>query len=338
MALTPEILIPRIGDVLVEQGLISEIQLTDALKKQKELRESTGDAPLLGQILVQMGMIDQDTLNQAITRQVLTLQNNLIKANETLEQRVIERTRELEEAYKKLAELSALKTNFISNISHELRTPMTHIEGYVELLLNNGLGDLTPDQLEAMRVVKKASLRLERLIEDLILFTTSESNKLVLEKSLFNITPVIIDAEERLAEYARNKEIQLGTRLPAENLTVFADKNKISWVVHQLLENAVKFTAEGGKVVLAVESNPKAVKISVLDTGIGIAPDKLAEIFEPFHQLDGSSTRKQGGTGLGLSLAQTIITAHQSKIIVESIPGKGSSFSFELPSNPETLL
>jgi signal transduction histidine kinase len=337
MALTPEILIPRIGDVLVEQGLISETQLTDALKKQKELRETNGEAPLLGQILVQMGMIDQDTLNQAITRQVLTLQNNLIKANETLEQRVIERTRELEQAYKKLAELSALKTNFISNISHELRTPMTHIEGYVELLLNNGLGDLSPDQMEAMRVVKKASQRLERLIEDLILFTTSEANKLVLEKTQFNITPVIIDAEERLAEFARSKEIQLGTRLPTENLTVFADKNKVSWVVHQLMENAVKFTPEGGKVVLAVEANPKAVKISVLDTGIGIAPDKLTEIFEPFHQLDGSSTRKQGGTGLGLSLAQTIISAHQSKIIVESVPGKGSSFSFELPATPEAV-
>lgn len=337
MALTPEVLIPRIGDVLVEQGLISEAQLTDALKKQKELRETNGEAPLLGQILVQMGMIDQDTLNQAITRQVLTLQNNLIKANETLEQRVIERTRELEQAYKKLAELSALKTNFISNISHELRTPMTHIEGYVELLLNNGLGDLSPDQMEAMRVVKKASQRLERLIEDLILFTTSEANKLVLEKAQFNITPVIIDAEERLAEFARSKEIQLGTRIPAENLTVFADKNKVSWVVHQLLENAVKFTPEGGKVVLAVEANPKAVKISVLDTGIGIAPDKLSEIFEPFHQLDGSSTRKQGGTGLGLSLAQTIVSAHQSKIVVESVPGKGSSFSFELPSTPEAI-
>jgi len=335
MALTPEILIPRIGDVLVEQGLISEAQLVDALKKQKEMRETTGEAPLLGQILVQMGMIDQDTLNQAITRQVLTLQTNLVKANETLEQRVIERTRELEQAYKKLSELSALKTNFISNISHELRTPMTHIEGYVELLLNNGLGDLTPDQMEAMRVVKRASLRLERLIEDLILFTTSESNKLVLEKTQFNITPIIIDAEERLAEFARSKAVQLGTRIPVENISVYADKNKISWVVHQLLENAVKFTPEGGKVILAVQSNSKTVKVTVLDTGIGIAADKLVEIFEPFHQLDGSSTRKQGGTGLGLSLAQTIISAHQSKIIVESIPGKGSSFAFELPFNPE---
>mgnify|MGYP001269038541 CR=1 FL=1 len=291
MALTPEILIPRIGDVLVEQGLISEVQLTEALKQQKELRETNGEAPLLGQILVQMGMIDQDTLNQAITRQVLTLQNNLIKANETLEQRVIERTRELEQAYKKLAELSALKTNFISNISHELRTPMTHIEGYVELLLNNGLGDLSPDQMEAMRVVKKASQRLERLIEDLILFTTSEANKLVLEKTQFNINPVIIDAEERLAEFARSKEIQLGTRLPTENLTVFADKNKVSWVVHQLMENAVKFTPEGGKVVLAVEANPKAANAGQV---AGTASDP-----RPVGKSDGARVGAPvGGTGM----------------------------------------
>lgn len=333
MALTPEILIPRIGDVLVEQGLISQSQLAEALKYQEKLRKE-GEAPLLGQVLVQMGIIDQNTLNQAITRQVLILQNNLVKANETLEQRVIERTRELEEAYKKLAELSALKTNFLSNISHELRTPLTHIEGYVDLLLNNGMGELTPDQIDAMRVVKKASTRLERLIEDLILFTTSEANKLVLEKSQFYISPLIIDAEERIAEFARSKQVQVDSILPGENLSVYADKNKISWVIHHLLENAVKFTPEGGKVRLLVEPCGEEVKVCVQDTGIGIHPDKIAEIFEPFHQLDGSSTRKQGGTGLGLSLARQIISAHQSKIEVESVLGKGSKFTFVLELKP----
>ncbi len=333
MALTPEILIPRIGDVLVEQGLISESQLAEALQKQKVMRQS-GDAPLLGQLLVQMGVLDQDTLSQAITRQIMLLQTNLVKANETLEQRVEERTRELEQAYKKLAELSALKTNFISNISHELRTPLTHIEGYVDLLLSNGLGDLSSDQQEAMHVVKKASVRLERLIEDLILFTTSEANKLVLEKSQFYIAPVLIDAEERLSEFARSKQVHIATHIPSDNLTVFADREKISWVIHQLLENAVKFTSEEGKVGMQIDAVDDKVKVCVLDTGIGIDPEKLAEIFEPFHQLDGSSTRKQGGTGLGLSLAQTIIAAHQSKIQVESIPGKGSVFSFLLPQKP----
>ncbi len=334
MALNPEILIPRIGDVLVEQGLISPDDLTRALKVQESLRGNS-DTPLLGQVLVQLGLIDKETLDQAIIQHVLILQRNLVAANETLEQRVEERTHELEQAYKKLAELSALKSNFISNISHELRTPLTHIEGYVDLLLNGGLGDLSQDQEQAIKVVKKASTRLERLIEDLILFTASESNKLSLEKSQFLLSPVILDAKERIFQLANSKRIHISSQLESENLTVFADKIKISWVINQLLENAVKFSPEGGNVNLFALAAGDKVKISVKDNGIGIHPSKISEIFEPFHQLDGSSTRKQGGTGLGLSLAQKIIEAHRSRIVVESEPGLGSTFSFHLPQKPD---
>ncbi|TLM97898.1 hypothetical protein FDZ73_24310, partial [bacterium] len=122
MALTPEILIPRLGDVLVEQGLLSKEDLESALEYQKQLREK-GQALLIGQILVDLGKIERATMDQAITMQIIRLQKALQESNEMLEKRVEERTAALQKAYEKLAELSMLKENFVSNISHELRTP-----------------------------------------------------------------------------------------------------------------------------------------------------------------------------------------------------------------------
>jgi len=145
MALTPEILIPRLGDVLVQQGLLSNEDLEAALEKQRELRQS-GQAPLIGQLLVDMGKIDRATMDQAITIQIIRLQRALQESNDLLEQRVEERTAALQRAYEKLAELSKLKENFISNISHELRTPLTHLKGYLDLMLANDFGPITLEQ------------------------------------------------------------------------------------------------------------------------------------------------------------------------------------------------
>ena len=150
MTLTPEVLVPRIGDVLVEQNLLTTENLNLALHIQAEER-AKGNSALIGQILVDHRFISQDILSQAVTQQILQLHNALRQANATLEQRVKDRTRELEIAYEKLSELATLKANFISNISHELRTPLTHIKGYINLLLENDLESFQPDQQYACR-------------------------------------------------------------------------------------------------------------------------------------------------------------------------------------------
>jgi signal transduction histidine kinase len=269
-------------------------------------------------------------LNQSITQQILILQTNLRQANETLERRVQERTAELEVAYKKLSELSQLKANFVSNISHELRTPLTRISGYVDLLLSGGLNPLTTEQKEAVEVIKRASVRLERLIDNLILFSTSETNKLVINKEPTEPKLIAKNVFERYIEAARKKNISLVTQF-SENLPIIQiDREKITWVYAQLVDNAIKFTQSGGKVTLRVQEKLDSVNFEVTDTGIGIKPQQIKEIFELFHQLDESSTRAQGGTGLGLALAKNIIDAHNSKINVSSIPGQGSTFSFLL--------
>jgi len=329
MALTPEVLIPRLGDVLVDQGLITQEQLIAALEYQKQQR-TEGKNPLLGQVIREMGLIDQQTLDQAITQQILKLQNSLKEANETLEKRVQQRTAELEAAYKKLSELNDLKANFISNISHELRTPLTHILGYLDLMYGDGLDNLHPDQKESLDIIHKASERLGHLIEDLILFSTSEVGGISIERDTFDIRAVINEVVAKSESSIKKKKAIITKSVPEESIVVSADRSKIFWVINQLLDNAIKFNQIGGRIDIMVKPEGEKTKISIEDSGIGIEPDKLNEIFEPFHQIDGSSTRKQGGTGIGLTLAQKIIEAHGEQLIVTSKLGEGSAFSFLL--------
>jgi len=329
MAITPEILIPRLGDILVEQKKITVDQLQQALEYQKQCRLK-GKSPLIGEIIVELGMLGQDTLNQSITQQILVLQTNLHNANETLENKVKERTAELEIAYKKLSELTQLKANFISNISHELRTPLTHINGYVDLLLSEVPPTLSLQQRNSLEVIKRASTRLEQLIDNLILFSTSETNKLTIIKEPVDPTLIIEDAYERNLAAAEKKSIILSKSISITSTSLFTDRSKITWVLSQLIENAIKFTNPGGKVMIGLKENLDNFYFEVKDTGIGFDPNQFDEIFELFHQLDGSSTRAQGGTGLGLALVKNILKAHGSNITVQSKPGKGSTFSFIL--------
>ena len=334
MPLTPEVLIPRLGDVLVEQRLITQDQLILALEKQKNDRQA-GKSTLLGQVMREMGMLDQQTLDQAITQQILSLQAGLKEANESLERRVQERTAELEEAYKKLSELNELKSNFIANISHELRTPLTHILGYLDLMYSDGLDNLHNDQKESLDIIRKASDRLGHLIEDLILFSSSEVGSISIGKETFDLVPLIKEVILKSGTTIKKRSVVVKTAFPEEPALVDADHSKIYWLINQLLDNAIKFNREGGSIAVNVEVVDRKVKTTITDTGIGIEPEKLKDIFEPFHQIDGSSTRKHGGTGLGLTLAKKILEAHNQDLIVVSSPTKGSCFSFSLnqPSN-----
>ncbi|PKN96475.1 MAG: hypothetical protein CVU43_20505 [Chloroflexi bacterium HGW-Chloroflexi-5] len=280
------------------------------------------------------GFIDRVTLDRAVTNQILKLQTALQQSNQTLELRVQERTAELEKAYQKLSELNKLKNNFISNISHELRTPMTHVKGYIDLLLADDFGALSLDQRQAVDVLKRASERLSRLIDDLILFSTAETSTIQITKTdidLHYLAKEIIDHNNKLAG---QKNIRLWLDCPQQTLHAYADAERVRWVINQLIDNAIKYTQPDGEVFLRVIPSNGDITVSVIDTGIGIDPARFEEMFEPFHQLDGSSTRKQGGTGLGLTLAKKIVEAHGSHLVVSSIPGKGSKFDFMLQTRP----
>lgn len=316
----------------MEKGLVSADNLKNALEKQEGLRNSGDPLLLLGQILINMGFISREKLDEAITEQILQLREALQRNNQQLELRVKERTLELEQALEKLSELNKLKVNFVSNISHELRTPLTHVKGYLELIINNSLGSINEEQLEALNVVQRATDRLEQLIESLILFSTAEHDEFNLQLKAFNLQDSCNKAASRLSEKVKSGEINLQFKYALDLPLIMADQEKIEWVILQLLDNAIKFTPPGGKVLLKCEKEGIGVRISILDTGIGIPKNKFDELFEPFHQLDGSTTRRYGGTGLGLALVKRIIEAHGSYVDFKSEEGKGSKFEFLLNS------
>jgi signal transduction histidine kinase len=327
---TPDAMVPRIGEFLLEQGLIDPKKLQEALQKQKELSKQ-GKHQLLGQTLIKMGYVDRETLDQAINRQIIQLHAALQNVNRNLEQRVVERTAELHRALERLTELNQLKANLISNISHELRTPLAHITGYVDLISEEQLGSLTSQQKNAMEVIQRASVRLGRLIEDLIEFSTASREGLKLNLQTITLPEVTSEVIERSREKAAKASVEVITDIGKDLPAIIADPERLSWVIFQLLENAIKFTPSGGQVQLIAKQLNRQVTISIRDNGIGIPKDRQKEIFEPFHQLDGSPTRRYGGTGLGLALVQLILRSHGCNITVDSDEGKGSTFSFPLP-------
>jgi len=252
-------------------------------------------------------------------------------ANRTLERRVEERTVELQQALQRVSELSQLKANFISNISHELRTPLTHVKGYIELLVSGSLGAISEEQKHALQVSQQASTKLEGLIEDLIMVSLASRGELSIKLDDMDIRRISSLAVKSYASKALERGIELITSFDEDTPIVQGDSQKVGWVLGQLIDNGIKFTSEGGSVEVGLKrEGENLVIVSVSDTGIGIGPAQLKDIFEPFHQLDGSSTRRYGGTGLGLSLVRQIVEAHGSMIDVQSAEGRGTTFKFPL--------
>lgn len=326
----PEVLIPRLGDILVEHKYITPKELDTAVSLQRQ-QSGKGNTALLGQILVAEGFIDQVTLDKVVTEQIFQLKSALETSNERLEKQVQERTAELELALKQLSRMNELKANFVSNVSHELRTPLAQIVGFVDLMKNDVLGPITDQQAEALMVMESASSRLWQLIEDLLQFSVASADQLSVKARPTSIYVPVQTAVVNAKPKATSRDIYLQARIRADLPSVKADEDKIQWVVDQLLDNAIKFTPPEGRVLVSTKPRGDQVTVSVMDTGIGIAPERMQELFQPFHQLDGSITRQHEGMGLSLALAQKIMQSHGSSIHVRSKVGVGSQFYFTLP-------
>jgi signal transduction histidine kinase len=328
--LTPEMLVPRLGDYLVQHEYITETDLQKALAYQQE-KITNNQTYLLGQALIDLGLINRAVLDQAVTEQIIQLRSALQAANRNLERRVQERTAELQKALQRLSELTQMKANFISNVSHELRTPLTHVKGYLELMVTDSLGPVSEEQRHALEVSQKAAARLEAMIDDLIMFSLTSKGELSIKQEAVDIRRLANLAVKSAAEKASERDVTVHAVVDENVPRVQADSQKIAWVLSQLLDNGIKFTPAGGRVVLNVKpESGNLIMISIVDTGIGIPSSRLDEIFEPFHQLDESSTRRFGGAGLGLSLVRQIVEAHGSMIDVQSTEGHGTTFRFPL--------
>lgn len=229
-----------------------------------------------------------------------------------------------------LKKLETFRKEFLSNVSHELKTPIFSVQGYIHTLIDGGIDD--PDV--NIHYLNKASRSLDRLIaivEDLESISKFESGNLNLEVRIFDICDLCRDVLESLELKAREKKITLeaGQNLNKQ-IYVNADKERIRQVLVNLVVNSIKYGKENGKTVLSVDDSVDPVIVHVEDNGIGIGKEHLPRLFERFYRVDKSRSREQGGTGLGLAIVKHIIEAHNQKVSVSSEPGKGSVFSFTL--------
>lgn len=326
-----EDLVPRFGEYLLEKGAVTPVQVRIALEHQAKQKKETGESQPLGQTLVDLGYINEETREKAAFDLILQYRLALESANIHLEERISQRTRELENSLVRLTELDAVRSNLMANISHELRTPLTQIMGYAQLLREGAMGAISADASEAVDVVWQASQRLGRLIDNLLAYTMNDRDGVKLAPTNFSLAHLAQSVLLSLQTTANQKKITLHLDSPANLAEVLADPDQIRWVIQELCENALKFTPAGGTVRLTLHQQNKLVFLDCTDTGIGIPAERIPEIFEPFRQLDGSASRSAGGTGMGLTLARKIVQAHASDLSVTSQPGKGTRFSFYLP-------
>lgn len=325
-----EQLVPRIGELLIQQDLIQPETLDNALHVQKE-RAKSGQAILIGELLVELGHVSRQDLNQAITEHVFQLQAALAHNHRRLEEQVQQQTNELHTALLKLASLNKLQLNFIANVSHELRMPMQFLLGYIELMEKGLLGPLTEEQAQTLTSMREASSQLHQITEDLLQFSTFANSQIILDLAPFKLGVPVETAVSHIHPQAHARGIIFKSQLPFLP-EVIADNEKITWVVEQFLDNAVKFTPSGGQVKIETSPLRGDVVVKVTDTGIGIPDHKLSTLFAATNPINKNPTHHQTGVGLGLALAHKIIKAHGSAIEVESYVGQGSRFSFTLPA------
>ena len=242
--------------------------------------------------------------------------------------------REIEEKSRQLEVASRHKSEFLANMSHELRTPLNAIIGFSEVLVERMFGELNEKQNEYIDDILSSGRHLLSLINDILDLSKIEAGRMELELTNFDLPLAIENAVTLVRERATRLGIKFG-RVIGDGLGEFVgDERKIKQVLLNLLSNAVKFTPEGGTIEIKAVPGDGLVKISVTDTGIGIAPEDQGAIFEEFRQVGGDYAKKLEGTGLGLTLTKKFVEMHGGRIWVESEVGKGSTFTFTLPINP----
>jgi signal transduction histidine kinase len=227
-------------------------------------------------------------------------------------------------------ELDAMKTQLLSTVSHELRTPLASIKGFATTLLRQDVRWDEATQREFLHIIEEESNRLEELIDNLLDMSQLEAGALRISKEPVQLRRVIRQATDLARRLTSVHWFVVD--LPAELPLVWADPRRIRQVLSNLLENAIKYSPEGGQITVTCEVDGEHMVVSVTDQGEGIPPEHIDRVFERFFQIDGATTRRAGGSGLGLAIARGLVLAHGGRMWAESQPGQGSVFRFTLPT------
>jgi signal transduction histidine kinase len=268
-------------------------------------------------------LILADAFNEMASR----LKENIAKLEDS--------NRRLAALNEELKELDRMKSDLLANVSHELRTPLTAIKGYTDYILEQRLGPISDKQEKGLLVVQRNLERLSRSIGALLDFSRMDLGHISLSLQPFPLAGLLEQVAATVRSELDRKRLRFKVDLEPDLPPLIADREKLAAVLENLVINAIKFTADRGSITISVRraaaSERPEAEIRVEDTGIGIPPDQLGRIFQRFHQVDSSSTRRFGGVGLGLAIVKSILDAHGTTVAVESQEGHGTSFRFRLP-------
>ena len=243
-----------------------------------------------------------------------------------------ERNAELRRANEELKRLDQLKSDLVSMVSHELRTPLATIKEFTAILTDQIAGPVTASQQEYLGIITANVDRLTRIIDDMLDMAKIEAGRVLLDKGFTEVPPLLNHVTQSLRPMAESKQVELAINIPQPPPAIFADADKITQVLLNLVGNAIKYTHGPGRVTISVEELANEVQFNVQDTGIGITPEDLPKLFEKFQQFRRvAGMRGAKGTGLGLAISKRLVDLHGGRIWAASEPGKGSTFSFSLP-------
>ena len=229
----------------------------------------------------------------------------------------------------KLKELSNMKTEFISNVSHELRTPLTSIIGYVSLIDQGMVGEVSKETKASLNIIEKEAEKLTTFINDLLDISKIDAKGLNMNPSMININEII--KELTIYNLAEEKNIKIIKNLDSNAKEIMADRESIERIITNLFSNAVKFTQENGRITIRTKDTKDYIRIDVIDNGIGIEKNEIPLLFDKFHQVETHLTKEHNGTGLGLAIVYKLVSLHNGLINVDSKVGKGSTFSISIP-------
>ena len=240
-------------------------------------------------------------------------------------------TSELERAYEELKSLDKLKDEFLSNLRHELNTPLTSIKGFSELLYDGTLGELNENQMNAIERVVIKTRKLQNLIDSLLFVSTNQNGDVKYNFEQIDLVSVLNGIVNISSDSIKEKKLSIISDIAFDSCFVDGDRTYLPQVFHNLIDNAIKFTPQGGSVTIFASVEENNVHVVVGDTGIGIAEKDIPGLFTKFHQIDSSSTRNYGGNGLGLYISKVIVESHNGKIWIESENGTGTDVHISLP-------
>ncbi|AEH60755.1 PAS/PAC sensor signal transduction histidine kinase [Methanosalsum zhilinae DSM 4017] len=242
-------------------------------------------------------------------------------------------TEELARANEELKSLDKMKDEFLSNVSHELKTPLVSIKGYAEILYEETVGTLNNGQKNSLAKIVRNSERLMRMVNSLLFISAAEGEGVEYKSEKVNIQILIDEVIEDISLQAKSKNMKIEKKVSSDLPPVFGDKEKLADMLINILDNSLKFTPEEGKISISASEDKGSLHIIISDSGIGIPDELIPYLFKKFYQVDASIRRKYGGTGLGLYICKNIVEAHGGKMWIESVEGVGTTVHVMLPGN-----